>query len=68
MTPSRNCMIKRKNFSFQSKEMGMIKFKLIIKVFLKKMIICAVKLGNKERFVKELIGISVTNLPFTSYE
>ena len=31
-----------------------------------------VKLGNKERFVKELIGIKepfpVTNLPFTSYE
>jgi hypothetical protein len=31
-----------------------------------------VKLGNKERFVKELIGIKepfpVTKLPFTSYE
>ena len=31
-----------------------------------------VKLGNKERFDKELIGIKepfpVTNLPFTSYE
>ena len=31
-----------------------------------------VKLGNKERFVKELIGIKepfpMTNLPFTSYE
>ena len=31
-----------------------------------------VKLGNKERFDKELIGIkepfAVTNLPFTSYE
>ena len=30
------------------------------------------KLGNKERFVDELIGIKepfpVTNLPFTSYE
>ena len=34
--------------------------------------ICTVKLGNKERFVKELIGIKkpfpVTNLAFTSYE
>ena len=32
--------------------------------------VCAVKLGNKERFVKEQIGIMepfpVTNLPFTS--
>ena len=31
-----------------------------------------VKLGNKERFDKELIGIKepfpMTNLPFTSYE
>ena len=37
---------------------------------IKKSYVCTVKLGNKERFDKELIGIKepfpVTNLPFTS--
>ena len=40
------------------------------KVFLKSRLACTVKLGNKERFDKEQIGIKepfpVTSLPFTS--
>ena len=38
----------------------------------KALLVYTVKLGNKERFDKELIGIkeplTVTNFPFTSYE
>ena len=53
---------------------SMVKISSIFMAFLENMnfMINTVKLGNKERFVKELIGIKeplpVTNLPFTLYE
>ena len=53
---------------------SMVKISSIFVAFLENMnfMINTVKLGNRERFVKELIGIKepfpVTNLPFTLYE
>ena len=53
---------------------SMVKISSIFVAFLENMnfMINTVKLGNKERFVKELIGIKepfpVTNMPFTLYE